>query len=177
MSSVDARAQSTSTLEAVRVHRVDALKLAQADLASCSSSTCPRVRELSLLVGYLLLAEGRADDALVQLSSTEAPADLRAFHAYYLAEAHFYAHDKPGAAAGFARAAEASEGWFQKRARARQGESLLAAGLPSDSLKFLETAASEANGPELYYQRAIARAQGSPGLKWGTSRVRAPISS
>ncbi len=159
MSSVNARAQSTSALEAVRVHRGDALKLAQADLASCSSSACPRVRELSLLVGYLLLAEGHAADALEQLSSTEAPADLRAFHAYYLAESRFYAHDKPGAAAGFARAAEASEGWFQKRARARQGESLLAAGLPSDSLKFLETAASEANSPELYYQRAIARAQ------------------
>jgi len=110
-------------------------------------------------VGYLLLAEGRAADALKQLSSTEAPADLPAFHAYYLAEARFYAHDKAGAAADFARAAEASEGWFQKRARARQGESLLAAGSPSESLKFLEAAASEANSPELYYERAIARAQ------------------
>jgi soluble lytic murein transglycosylase len=159
LSSVNARAQSPSTLEAVRVHRVDALKLAQEDLASCSSNACPRVRELSLLVGYLLLAEGRAADALEQLSSTEAPTYLQAFHAYYLAEARFYAHDKPGAAAGFARAAEASEGWFQKRARARQGESLLAAGLPADSLKILEAAAAEANSPELYYQRAIARAQ------------------
>jgi soluble lytic murein transglycosylase len=159
VSSVKARAQSAPTLEAVRVHRVDALKLAQGDLASCSSKACARLPQLSLLVGYLLLADGRAADALQQLSSIDAPADLKAFHAYYLAEAHFYAHDKPAAAAGFARAAEASEGWFQRRARARQGESLLAAGFPSDSLKLLETAASEANSPELYYERAIARAQ------------------
>jgi soluble lytic murein transglycosylase len=159
MGSFSAMAQSAATLEAVRLHRSDALALAQSELAACSSSPCPRLPELSLLVGYLLLAEGRAAEARQQLSSHPAPSVLKAFHAYYLAEAHFYAHDKRAAAAEFARAAEAAEGWLQSRARARQGEALLAGGSVSDALMLLETSATEADSPELYYQRAIARAR------------------
>src|SRR5262249_14506665 len=156
MSSAAAWGQSPATLEAIRLHRPDALKLARSELDSCSSSGCPRLAELSLLAGYLFLAEGRASEAVQQLSSVAAPPELKAFHAYYLGEGHFYAHDKLTAAADFARAAElATKPWLQKRARMRQGEALLAAGNPREALILLEPAASEAHSPELYYERGL----------------------
>ncbi len=141
------------------MHRPDALRLAQSELANCSSASCPRLSELSLLAGYLLLADGRPHEAVRQLLSHPAPKDLEAFHAYYLAEARFYAGEKQAAAADFARSAGSGAGWLQSRARARQGEALLAAGFAPEALDLLETAASEADTPELYYERAIARAQ------------------
>jgi soluble lytic murein transglycosylase len=152
-------AQSAATLEAVRLHRSDALKLAQSELANCSPPACARLAELSLLTGYLLLADGRAAEAVQQLSSIPAPHSLEAFHAYYLGEAYFYDHDKRAAAAEFARAAQRSEGRLQSRARARQGEALLAAGAVREALGPLEVAAAEADSPELLYQRATARAR------------------
>jgi soluble lytic murein transglycosylase len=148
-----------AALEAVQVHRPAALKLAQSELADCSAAHCARLSELSLLAGYLLLAEGRPNEAAWQLLSHPAPKDLEAFHAYYLAQARFYAGDKQAAASDFGRSAGAGTGWLRSRARARQGEALLAAGLAHDALDLLEVAAKEADTPELYYQRAIARAQ------------------
>ena len=99
-------------------------------------------------------------EAVLQLSSVEAPPNLKAFHAYYLGEGHFYAQDKVAAAADFARAAEeATRPWLQRRAKMRQGEALLAAGNPREALTLLEPAASEAHSPELYYERGLARAR------------------
>ena len=154
-----AAAQSSATLDAVRLHRSDALRLAQSELANCWLPACARLSELSLLTGYLLLAGGHAAEAVQQLSSIPAPRSLEAFHAYYLGQAYFYAHEKRAAATEFARAAEHSEGWLQIRAKARQGEALLAAGAIREALELLEVAAAEADNPELLYQRATARAR------------------
>jgi soluble lytic murein transglycosylase len=106
------------------------------------------------------LAEGRTSEAVLQLSSVAAPPDLKAFHAYYLGEGHFYAQDKVAAAADFARAAElGTRPWLQRRAKMRQGEALLASGNAREALALLEPAASEAHSPELYYERGLARAR------------------
>jgi len=157
--SLGAAAQSSATLDAVRLHRSDALRLAQSELANCWLPACARLSELSLLTGYLLLAGGHAAEAVQQLSSIPAPRSLEAFHAYHLGQAYFYAHEKRAAATEFARAAEHSEGWLQIRAKARQGEALLAAGAIREALELLEVAAAEADNPELLYQRATARAR------------------
>jgi soluble lytic murein transglycosylase len=149
--------QSATTLTAARLHQADSLPLAQAELSSCASSNCPRLNELSLLVGYLLLAQGRSSEAEAQLSSRPAPAGLEAFHAYYLAEAQFYARDKQAAVKGFTLAAERGPPWLQRRAKAREGEALLAADVPSLALPLLEQAAADRGGAELYYQRGLAR--------------------
>jgi soluble lytic murein transglycosylase len=108
-------------------------------------------------VGYLLLSGGLAGEAAQQLASQAAPEGLESFHAYYLAEARFYSHDRLSAASGFAQAAQAGDGWFKARARARQAEALLATGSTADALELLEKTAPDANGPELYFQRGVAR--------------------
>ena len=77
-----AHAQSAATVESVRLRRSEALKLAQGELTDCIASSCPRASHLSLLIGYLLLAEGNATEAAQQLSSHAPPALLASFHAF-----------------------------------------------------------------------------------------------
>lgn len=153
-----AHAQSAATVESVRLRRSEALKLAQGELTDCLASSCPRASHLSLLIGYLLLAEGNATEAVQQLSSHAPPALLASFHAFYLGEAQFYAQDKQAAAKSFHLAAEEAPAWLRARARTREAEALLAAGDVAAAAPLLERAASETPSPELLCQRAIARA-------------------
>jgi len=105
-----------------------------------------------------LLAEGRAAEAVQQLSSHGPPAMLESFHSYYLGEAQFYAQDKQAATISFHRAAEEAPAWLRARARTREGEALLAAGDVASAAPILEEAASDIPSPELLCERAIARA-------------------
>lgn len=155
-----ASAQSASVLEAVRRQRPDALSLARAELAACTSAPsrgkCHKAR-LSLLVGYLQLTEGDAQAAAAQLASHEPPKGLASIHAYYLGQAQFYAHHPDEAAKSFKRALTDVPAWLEPRLRARLGEALLASGQLVEAAPLLEKAAPELGAPELYWQRAVAR--------------------
>src|SRR3954470_21236807 len=81
--------QSDALLEAVRLQRPAVLPVAQAELAACTKTSCAKWDGLSLLTGYLMLAEGDAEGAARQLSSRPAPKGLAAYHAFYLGTALF----------------------------------------------------------------------------------------
>ena len=155
--SISALAQSAGTLEAIRGVRSDALERAEADLTSCIAVSCLNVNRLSLLVGYLRLSRGDATGALGQLSSHSPPPRLESAHAYYLGEARFYLRDYRAAAEDFRLAAQGSTGWLTARAQLRRGEALLAAGDFRGASPLLESAASAAPAPELYYERSLVR--------------------
>lgn len=164
---VPAAAQSSDALEAVRLHRPQALERVKSELASCArqrgtdaGATSPDLscQRLSLLAGYLMLSEGDARSACAQLASTPAPPQLGAIHAYYLGEAHFYSQQPAEAARQFETVLDGSPpGWLATKLRARLGEALLAAGEVVQAAPLLEKAALRAATPELYWQRAIAR--------------------
>src|SRR5258708_2904929 len=87
-------AQSIATLESLRLHKPNALDLAEQDYTACLAASCDREGELSLLVGVLRLASGNAPAALEALSgSPKRPPGLEAFFDFYLGEARFYAGD------------------------------------------------------------------------------------
>lgn len=151
-------AQSAVTLEAVRLHRPNALALAQGELEACAQTNCPLWPRLSLLVGYLELSAGDAEAARVQLLSKPAPPELEAYRQYYLGEAQFYTRDPASAAKSFQSAFDLAPASLTSRARARLGESLLASGDPAAALPALEKAAPDLDLPELYRERSDARA-------------------
>jgi soluble lytic murein transglycosylase len=178
-----ALSQSAATLEAVRVHRADALELAQAELATClSASAAPSTslrtgdvtdagspadagvaaapacaRKLSLLVGFLALASGDAAFAAKQLSAYPGPSNLTQVHGYYLGEALFYTRDCAAAAKAFERAQKGAPPWLLSRLRTRLGETYLACNQAVLAAPLLEKAAPERDTPELYWQRSLAR--------------------
>jgi soluble lytic murein transglycosylase len=152
-----AYAQSPTLLEAVRLRRPEARELAVTELVACQKASCDRLRELSLLVGFLTLAEGDAEAALAPLGARPAPTGLEPVHAYYLGQAYFYARRPGDAARQFEAALPAAPRWLEARLRARLGEALLAAGQPAQAAPHLDKAAMSAGTPELYFQRAQAR--------------------
>jgi soluble lytic murein transglycosylase len=157
--SLEARAQSAPTLEAVRLHRADALALAQKDLDDCAARRCAESGRLSLLAGTLALSEGDVPRARTLLTGASVEEPLRPYLAYYQGQAHFYAGDAAAAAAAFGRAMDAAPPpALLSRARARRGEALLAAGKAKEAASFLEAAATAEPSAELLFQRAQARA-------------------
>ncbi|ATB38791.1 murein transglycosylase [Cystobacter fuscus] len=150
-------AQSASTLEAVRLHRAEARTQASQELEACVARKCPEQGRLALLTGTLALAEGDVAEARTLLTGAEVPALLRPYLAYYQGQAHFYAGDAAAAAAAFARALEKAPPALAPEARARLGESLLAAGRAKEAAPMLEAAATQEPGAELLFQRAQAR--------------------
>jgi len=140
----------------VRLHRPNARKLAEAELAACGA--CEDKARLSLLVGYLALSEGDAGSALEQLSRVAPPSQLAAYHGYYLGQAHFYARAPAKAAERFAAALPSAPESLGARLRARLGEAYLAAGDAARALPYLDQAIAEDASAELYAQRAQARA-------------------
>ncbi|MFL5318718.1 MAG: outer membrane protein assembly factor BamD, partial [Myxococcaceae bacterium] len=153
-----ALAQSAELLEAVRIHKPDAVTLAQTELAACEAEpSCSKRGVLSLLTGYLLLSEGEAVQAVSQLEKAAPPAGLEPFHAFYLGNARFYSRDYKGAAEAFGQSWKKAPPSLLNRAGARYGEALLLAGKASEAVPPLEQAASIANTPELLSERAQAR--------------------
>ena len=150
-------AQSPETLEAVRLHRAEARSLARQDLQSCMSSKCPDAGRIALLAGTLALAEGDVVEARTLLTGASVAEPLQPYLAYYQGQAHFYAGDAAAAAEAFGRAVDKGPAALTSRARARLGESLLAAGKAKEAAPALETAATEEPSAELLYQRAQAR--------------------
>ncbi|MFY0522216.1 transglycosylase SLT domain-containing protein [Archangium gephyra] len=150
-------AQSPETLEAVRLHRAEARSLARQDLQSCMSSKCPDAGRIALLAGTLALAEGDVAEARTLLTGASVAEPLQPYLAYYQGQAHFYAGDAAAAAEAFGRAVDKGPAALTSRARARLGESLLAAGKAKEAAPALETAATEEPSAELLYQRAQAR--------------------
>ncbi|WP_375773243.1 transglycosylase SLT domain-containing protein [Archangium gephyra] len=157
LSAGGAWAQSPETLEAVRLHRAEARTLARQDLQSCMSRKCPDAGRIALLAGTLALAEGDVAEARTLLTGATVAEPLQPYLAYYQGQAHFYAGDAAAAAEAFARAVEKASPALTSRARARLGESLLAAGKAKEAAPALETAATEEPSAELLYQRAQAR--------------------
>ena len=152
-------AQTDPTLDAVRLHQHDARARAVADLEACGAS-CTRGYELTLLVGYLELAEGDARAAVKRLSSREPAGPLAPFHSFYLGQALFYSRAYAAAVDRFETArTQSPPGWLDARVRARLGESQLAAGDAPSALVTLEEATREGPTPELLWQRAQARSK------------------
>lgn len=159
--------QTTATLESVRLHRRDALALAESELAACQPKSGPSLRpcdnapRLNLLTGYLRLASGDACGALELLNSRPPAGSLAPFHAFYLGEAQFYCRARAKSVESFDRAADGAPDWLAARARARKAEALVALGRYAEALPLLDTALSERESAELYFHRALARsAQG-----------------
>jgi soluble lytic murein transglycosylase len=150
-------AQSRALLETVRLHRPEARALAVAELETCRQAQCNRMSSLSLLVGYLTLSEGNAEDAVKLLATLPPPDELAPVHAYYLGQAYFYAGRPLDAARQFEAAMQKAPRWLEPRLRARLGEALLAAGQGVQAAPHLEKAAMAAGTPELYFQRAQGR--------------------
>jgi len=141
----------------VKLHRPGAAAQARTELEACRAKKCAEQGRLALLAGTLTLSEGQADEALRLLRSAAPPAALAPVHAFYLGQASFYAGNPAEAAEAFARAAQTASPALQPRARARWGESLLAAGQPAAAAPVLEEAARAQPSPELLFQRATAR--------------------
>jgi soluble lytic murein transglycosylase len=150
-------AQAPASLEAVRLHRSDAVALVQQDLQSCEARKCTESSRIALLAATLALSEGEAAKARELLEKHPAPPLLEAFHAYYLGQALFYSGDAAGAAEAFSRSLEKAPPSLTPRARARLGEALLKADKPARAAPELETAATQTPSAELLYQRALAR--------------------
>ncbi|MDY7227924.1 transglycosylase SLT domain-containing protein [Hyalangium rubrum] len=153
-----ALAQAPTSLEAVRLHRPDAVGLVQQDLKACHERKCPESGRIALLAATLALSEGEARQAVELLEAHPSPPLLEAFHAYYLGQALFYSGDADGASEAFSRALEKAPPSLAPRARARLGEALLKAGKPAKAAPLLELAATQTPSAELLYQRAQARA-------------------
>ncbi|HEX5749066.1 MAG TPA: transglycosylase SLT domain-containing protein [Archangium sp.] len=150
-------AQSPATLEAVRLHRAEARTLARQDLEGCRSTKCADEGRLALLAGTLALSEGDVAEARTLLTGAAVSEPLQPYLAYYQGQAHFYAGDAAAAAEAFQRAVDKGPPALLSRARARLGESLLAAGKAKEAAPALELAATEEPSAELLYQRAQAR--------------------
>lgn len=152
-----ANAQTAELLEAVRVHRAGSADLAKAELQACISAGCADADQLSLLTGYLWLADGEASSAATQLASRPAPKGLEAFHAWYLGEARAWSADRKGAIDAWKLAKAKAPAWLKPRIDARTGELLLDLGQAKKALPLLEAAVAADATPELTYQRGIAR--------------------
>jgi len=150
-------AQSPALLEAVRVHRSGVVDTARGELQACYDTKCPEADRLSLLLGFLLLSESDAASAATQLVSRPAPKGLEAFHGWYLGEALAWSGDVENALPALGKARKSAPAWLQKRIDARLGELWLGKGDAKKALPLLEAATVGDFGPELLYQRGIAR--------------------
>ncbi|HEX8699501.1 MAG TPA: transglycosylase SLT domain-containing protein [Myxococcaceae bacterium] len=150
-------AQTSASLEAVRLHRPEAAALVQQDLQACEARKCAESGRIALLAATVLLSEGETAKARQLLETHPAPPLLEAFHAYYLGQALFYSGDAEASAGAFAKALEKAPASLAPRARARLGEALLKADKPAKAVPELETAANQTPSAELLYQRALAR--------------------
>lgn len=154
-------AQSAALLEAVRLHRPEARRLAEEELRACQARQCAQAGRLALLAGALALSEGEAPQARALLEDARVEPLLLPYLAWYQGQARFYSGDSEAAAEAFGRALKGAPPALAERTRARLGEALLAAGRTQEAAPVLEKAAEELPGPELLYQRAVARgAQG-----------------
>ncbi len=150
-------AQSPALLEAVRVHRAGVVDTARAELQACYDAKCPDADRLSLSLGFLLLSESDAASAATQLVSRPAPKGLEAFHGWYLGEALAWSGDVDDALKWLQKARKPAPPWLQRRIDARMGELWLGKGDAKKALPLLEAATTGDAGPELLYQRGIAR--------------------
>lgn len=155
-----APAQSPELLEAIRVHRPTALGQARSELEAClaAAPACDRARTLSLVVGYLALSEGDARGAAAQLRTLPAPRGLEAFHGWYLGEALSWSGERAEALKALRKARPLAPGWLKERIEGREAELVLVLGPPRQALQLLEAAVRNQPGPELLYQRGLARA-------------------
>ncbi|MFN0064508.1 MAG: transglycosylase SLT domain-containing protein [Myxococcaceae bacterium] len=126
--------QSPALQDAVREHAAGAWEMAQRELASCERAHCPRQAELSLLCGTLALAEGEPAAAEKHLRAHGAPAGLPAYHAYYLAQSHFYQRKYSLAARGFENALALAPASLKRRWEHRWAEAELRGGRPAHFL-------------------------------------------
>lgn len=149
--------QSAQTLEAVRLHRDGARALARQDVEACKVAKCADSGRISLLAGTLALAEGDVAEARTLLTGATVAEPLQPYLAYYQGQALFYSGEPAQAAKAFGKAVEKGSPALASRARARLGESLLAAGQAKEAAAALEVAAKEEPSAELLYQRAQAR--------------------
>ncbi|MBL8950308.1 MAG: transglycosylase SLT domain-containing protein [Myxococcaceae bacterium] len=155
--SAAARAQSPALLEAVRVHRAGVVDTARAELQACYDAKCPEADRLSLLLGFLLLSESDAAAAATQLAERSPPKGLEAFHGWYLGEALSWSGDPAGALKVFSKAKKPAPPWLQRRIDARMGELWLGLNDAKKAQPLLEAATTGDFGPELLYQRGVAR--------------------
>lgn len=152
--------QSQELLDALRIQEPGIAVRALDELARCERAPkrmCAERAKLSLLAGFLLLAEGDPAKAAAQLARVKPPRRLEAFHAWYLAQAHSYANDKPMALKLLLGAKRWAIGWHAKRIDVRIAELQLDLGQATKARPTLERYAAETGSPEALLARAYAR--------------------
>ena len=150
-------AQSEKLLEGIRYGREEAQTLAGQELAACAKNGCARLKELSLLVGYLELVRGDAEAAARVLQARTPPASLEPFHGYYLGVSLFYSGRPRPAAATLQNALKGAPPWLESRIRVKLGEAWFEAGEAKAACVELERVTGGSGSPELYYRRARCR--------------------
>jgi soluble lytic murein transglycosylase len=149
-------AQSTALLESIRLHRSGTADLARAELQACLDTKCPDADRLSLLLGFVELADSDAAAAAQQLASRPSPKGLEGFHAWYLGEAQAWAGRADDALKSLKKARAVAPEWLKGRIDARMGELFLELGKPKQALPLLESPLAEV-APETLYRRGAAR--------------------
>lgn len=153
-----ARAQSPELIEAVRVHQPGVAARAAAELAACKQTKgCKDAARLSLLTGYLELADGDAAAAASRLQDSKPPKGLEAYHGWYLGEAQAWSGARVQAVKTLQLARKTAPPPLQAKIDTRLGELFLDLGQAAKAKPLLEAAASVSPTPELIYARALAR--------------------
>lgn len=151
-------AQSSTLIEAIRVHRSGLAAMARRELDQCESSApklCASRERLSLLTGVLLLSEGDAAGAVAQLKKVKPPKRLEAYHGWYLGEAQSWSTSRAAAVKTLQKTKPAAPLWLQKKIDLRSAELWLDLGQASKAKPILE--AIDDPGPEVLFDRSLAR--------------------
>lgn len=157
LASLKLHAQSDTLLESIRYGREEAPALAGQELSVCVKSNCDRLRELSLLVGYLELSRGDAEAAARVLQARPSPAGLEPVFGYYLGVALFYSGQYRPAVQALEGGLKNAPPWLEPKLRAKLGESYFELGEAKPACVELERVTGGSGAPELYYRRARCR--------------------
>ncbi len=150
-------AQSDALVSSLRTNAPTALTDARRELLICKRQSCSERDRLTLLVGYLMLADGDARGAAKLLRSARAPRGLEAYFHWYLGEAFAWSGDASAALSSFARAQRAAPSQLKEKLNLRVAELNLQMGRAILARPVFEKAAAAKATAELLLFRAMAR--------------------